>query len=87
MDTTSIISLQDTHRSKDSHVRELTSQVLSLQSELVSLRKKMADTEAQTPQMQEAKKAAVAGVCVHVHTCMHVCMGKWMGEWRSNVSL
>ena len=82
MDTTSIISLQDTHRSKDSHVRELTSQVLSLQSELVSLRKKMADIEAQTPQMQEAKKAAVAGVCVcvcvcvHMRTCMHVCMSK-----------
>ena len=34
----------------------------------------MADSEAQTPQMQEAKKAAVAGVCVCARAYMHACV-------------
>ena len=44
-------------------MHELTSQVLSLQSKLATHRKKIADTESQLPQIQEAKKAVVAGTC------------------------
>ena len=42
-------------------MKEKTSQVLSLQTKISSSRKKIADSEAQIPQLQEAKKAAVAG--------------------------
>ena len=45
-------------------MKELTSRVLSLQSDITSLKKKITDSEAQLSQLQEAKKAAVAGVCV-----------------------
>ncbi len=42
-------------------MKQVTSQALSLQTEISSRRKKMSDFEAQLPQLEEAKKAAVAG--------------------------
>ena len=51
----------------------MTSKVLSTQTELSNQRKELSDLQAQVPQLNDAKKAAVTGVCVHVCVCVPAC--------------
>ena len=46
---------------KEEEVKAVTSQLLSLQTLISQLRRQITQTEERLPQLEEAKKAAIAG--------------------------